>query len=237
MPNPYFQFKQFTVWQDQCAMKVCTDACIFGAWTARKAGDCARILDIGSGTGLLMLMLAQQAKAYIQGIEIEKFCYSQLKQNLNKSPWKERLQADHGDARNFPFPGSYDLILSNPPFFENDLKPQSPQAEKARHSTTLNFEDLLEIAKANLLPSGRFAVLLPYARLDDFHVRAKAAGLHLREQLHIRQSPTHAFFRGVLYYGRNPVGEVIKAEITIMNTEGRYTPEFEELLKDYYLYL
>src|ERR1700751_1205435 len=103
MPNPYFQFKQFTIYQDQCAMKVCTDACILGAWFSQKAPSYARMLDIGSGTGLLMLMLAQRHKGEIRGIELDLAAFRQLKENIERSPWKEMLGAVPGDVRAYHF--------------------------------------------------------------------------------------------------------------------------------------
>jgi tRNA1Val (adenine37-N6)-methyltransferase len=104
MRNSYFQFKQFTVYQDQCAMKVCTDACILGAWFAAKAPAYANVLDIGSGTGLLMLMLAQKHKGEIMGIELELDAFRQLKDNIEKSPWRQLLKVFPGDVRSFSFP-------------------------------------------------------------------------------------------------------------------------------------
>ncbi|WP_431216002.1 hypothetical protein ACQ86N_15940 [Puia sp. P3] len=103
MANTYFQFKQFTVNQDQCAMKVCTDACILGAWFAQKTPAWSHVLDIGSGTGLLMLMLAQKHKGEIRGIELDLAAYRQLKDNIGQSPWKGMLKAFPGDVRSFSF--------------------------------------------------------------------------------------------------------------------------------------
>src|SRR5580698_8970408 len=113
MSNPYFQFKQFIIQQDRCAMKVCTDACILGAWFADKAPAYARILDIGSGTGLLMLMLAQKHKGEIRGIEIDLDAFHQLKANVDKCPWQHLLKAYPGDIRSFSFPERFDFIISN----------------------------------------------------------------------------------------------------------------------------
>src|SRR5215469_2574817 len=99
MPNNYFQFKQLTIHQDQCAMKVCTDACILGAWFAEKIPNSSFVLDIGSGTGLLMLMLAQKSKSEIDGIEVDLPAFKQLRENIAASQWKDRLQAFPGDVR------------------------------------------------------------------------------------------------------------------------------------------
>jgi tRNA1Val (adenine37-N6)-methyltransferase len=122
MSNTYFQFKQFTIHQDQCAMKVCTDACILGAWFAAKIPEYCTVLDIGSGTGLLMMMLAQRTRSEIYGIEIDLSSYKQLKENISQNKWKERLKVFPGDARTYSFASKYDFIIVNPPFFENDLE-------------------------------------------------------------------------------------------------------------------
>src|ERR1700761_7170285 len=128
MPNSYFQFKQFTVYQDQCAMKVCTDACILGAWFAHKAPAWSHVLDIGSGTGLLMLMLAQKHKGEINGIELDLAAFRQLKENIGQSPWAPMLRVFPGDVRSYSFPGKFDFIITNPPFYEGDLEASTTAA-------------------------------------------------------------------------------------------------------------
>src|SRR5256885_11513386 len=110
MSNNYFRFKQFMIYQDKCAMKVCTDACILGAWLAQKDLPAQHILDIGSGTGLLMLMLAQKQEAIIHGIEINDDCFDQLKQNIQESKWREKLKVHRGDIRNFNPGMQFDFI-------------------------------------------------------------------------------------------------------------------------------
>src|SRR5437016_546981 len=134
MANSYFQFKQFTVHQERSTLKVSTDSCIFGAWVAEKSRELRFVdpstgsgrtipaaLDIGAGTGLLMLMLAQQWNGAIDGIEIDKSAYEQALENIQASPWGNRLHLFNGDITSFALPGVYDLIISNPPFYEGDL--------------------------------------------------------------------------------------------------------------------
>ncbi|HEY4336642.1 MAG TPA: methyltransferase, partial [Puia sp.] len=156
MSNSYFQFRQFTVFQDQCAMKVCTDACILGAWFSEKAPAWSRVLDIGGGTGLLMLMLAQKHKGEIQGIELDLSAFRQLQENIRQSPWKEMLNAVPGDARSFSFSGKFDFIITNPPFYEGDLAAGSEQANLARHSKELTLAELLPVIDKNLSLDGSF---------------------------------------------------------------------------------
>jgi tRNA1Val (adenine37-N6)-methyltransferase len=238
MANPYFQFKQFTIYQDQCAMKVCTDACILGAWFASKTPPYSGILDIGSGTGLLMLMLAQQHKGEITGIELDLEAFRQMKENIEKSPWRQGIKAFPGDVRSFSFPGKFDFIISNPPFYENDLPAASAADNLARHSKELTFTDLLAAIDANLSPQGSFGVLLPYHRAAWFEEFAKTAyGFTLKEKLLVRQSPRHDFFRSILYFSRHRDNFIPVTELTIQNNDGVYTEDFVELMKDYYLYL
>lgn len=237
MANSYFQFKQFVVHQDQCAMKVCTDACVFGAWFADKAPPYASILDIGSGTGLLMLMLAQKHKGEIRGIEIDLSAFRQLKENLDSSPWRKMLKAFPGDARNYRFPEKFDFIISNPPFFENDLPASSEAANLARHSKELTLTELLAVIDANLSPAGAFGILLPFSRTAWFEEQAARCGFTVGERLLVRQSPQHDYFRSILCFSRLRDRFTPVSELTIKDVAGNYTPEFVELLKDYYLYL
>src|ERR1044071_239510 len=156
MPNPYFQFKQFTIQQDQCAMKVCTDACILGAWFAAKIPEYSTVLDVGSGTGLLMMMLAQKTRSEIYGIEIDLPSYKQLKENISQNKWKERLKVFPGDARTYAFPVKYDFIITNPPFFENDLPAETEREQVAKHSKQLTLDEVIKIIDDHLQPYGAF---------------------------------------------------------------------------------
>ncbi len=236
MSNSWFQFKQFTIHQDQCAMKVCTDACILGAWFADKAPAYARVLDIGSGTGLLMLMLAQKHKGEIRGIEIDLDAFHQLKDNIEKSPWPHLLKVYPGDIRSFSFPEKFDFIISNPPFYENDLAASSPTANLARHSKELTLSELLEAIDKNLSHNGSFGVLLPYHRTAWFEEQAADRhGFSLKEKLLIRQTPRHDFFRSILCFSRRKDNFTPTSELCIQDNAAAYTEDFIELMKDYYL--
>jgi tRNA1Val (adenine37-N6)-methyltransferase len=238
MANTYFKFKQFTVHQDQCAMKVCTDACILGAWFAQKTPAYSQVLDIGSGTGLLMLMLAQKHKGEIRGIELDLAAYRQLRDNIGLSPWKNMLKVFPGDVRSFSFPDKFDFIITNPPFFEGDLQSASDSANLAKHSKELTLSELLPVIDANLSPEGSFGILLPYHRAAWFAEQAASRhGFSLREKLLVRQTPGHDFFRSILYFSRHREASIPTTELTIKDSEGGYTPDFVELMKDYYLYL
>ena len=235
MPNQYFRFKQFLVEQDQCTMKVCTDACILGAWFADKKGNHISILDIGSGTGLLMMMLAQKNNAEIDGIEIDLPSYKQSKLNLAGSPWKERLHLYPGDVRSFSFGKSYDFIISNPPFYEKDLRSPSARTNIARHSDELALDELMKACKRLLKTSGEFGLLMPASRTQETEEAARAEGFYLSEKLCIRQTPAHAYFRVIFLFSRHEEKNTAVYELSIQDETGKYTEEFRDLLRDYYL--
>lgn len=237
MANSYFQFKQFIIHQDQCAMKVCTDACILGAWFSRKVGDKKNILDIGSGTGLLMLMLAQHTDAAIEGIEIDNKAFLQLQENIDQNEWRNRLKVYEGDVRYFDLTKKYDFIITNPPFFENDLLSASKAEQTAKHSTELSFDDLIHVIGNKLSLEGSFGILLPFHRFNEFNEKAFRSGYRLKEKLIIRQSPKHQPFRAVLEYSRQEIINPQENELVIQGIEGTYTAAFTSLLKPYYLKL
>ena len=240
MPNHFFQFKQFIVRQDSCAMKVCTDACVLGAFVAdtinKEAWSIHRILDIGTGTGLLSLQLAQKTTAIIDAIEIDKPAYDQAKQNFLNSPWKNRLTVVNEDALQFDAGKQYDLVIANPPFYEDSLRSVNEKKNAAKHDTTLTLEKLLEVIQKNLSITGKAAVLLPFYRLGYFEKMATTNGLFLTKKLLLRHTETHPYFRGILIFSRIKK-EAVTAEMIFKKEDGKYSKEFNELLKDYYLYL
>ena len=217
-------------------MKVCTDACILGAWFSRRMAAGARVLDIGSGTGLLMLMLAQRHEGAIQGIELDADACGQLRENIAQSPWASRLKVFEGDVRNIVFPDKFDLIISNPPFFEDDLAAGSTAKNLARHSKALNLSELIDVLDANLARAGGFAVLLPARRTEYFETLAAGRGFHLATRLTISQRPGDEPFRMILQFSRKEEGPASSSGLVIRNDDGSYTMEFVNLMKDYYLY-
>ena len=239
MSNSYFQFKQFTIHQKNCAMKVCTDGCLFGAWLADRMANDKKgfdtILDIGTGTGLLSLLLAQKLPGKIDAIELDELAAQQAAENMEASPWKNRLQAISGDARVVHLGRKYDLIVSNPPFFENDLKSNDTKKNLALHSEALSLEELFTVITKHLLPGGKFAVLLPYHRKTAFHKIVLEQGFFAEEEVLVKQTHLHNYFRVMLLFGQNRI-ETVQTTITIRN-ENEYTPEFSDLLKEYYLKL
>jgi len=245
MANNYFQFKQFTVQQEHCAMKVTTDACLFGAWVGEivnsELGMVSqlaerRILDIGTGTGLLSLMVAQKApNAQVDAVEIDLDAAKQAINNFNNSQWKERLKVYNVDINLYEVQTNYDFIITNPPFFGNDLKSDSSKRNLAMHSQALSLEDLLISIKRLLQEDGRFAILLPTHRSTYFEEICLAIGFRLIEKVSVKQTPNHPSFRSMLLFG-NEEETIVEKEI-IIKEDNDYTQAFKALLMDYYLYL
>jgi tRNA1Val (adenine37-N6)-methyltransferase len=236
--NNYFQFKQFTIQQDKCAMKVCTDACLFGAWTADylQHKNIFEVLDIGTGTGLLSLMLAQKTTAEIDAVEIEADAYRQAAENFAASPCKERLHIQHTDILRFDTEKKYDFIISNPPFFEADLKSLQQNKNAAKHDTTLTLDELCSKVKKLISKDGCFAVLLPFYRTEYFINEMFKQEMFCTEKILIKQTPAHNYFRSILLFNCTQK-TFIEKEIIIKAADGNYSKEFIALLKDYYLHL
>jgi len=236
--NSYFQFKQFTVHQQQTAMKVCTDACLFGAWVAKKIQENkvqgTRALDIGTGTGLLALMLAQQFTGTIDAIEIDVDAAQQATENISASPWSNSIYVHHMPLNDLNKTG-YHFIISNPPFYEQDLRSPDEQRNLALHDTGLTIEQLWKYVHKGIHPDGLFALLLPYHRFEDCLQHADKNGFSLHEKVEVHQTEKHVPFRVMLLFGREKI-EPVSYSI-IIKKEGNYSAAFVDLLKDYYLYL
>ncbi len=243
LPNSYFQFKEFIIHQDRCAMKVTTDACLFGAWIVKEVErgklKVESVLDIGTGTGLLALMFAQKnPKTTIEAIEIDKDTAKQAMENADASPWKERITIIDDDVNTFPFSKKYNLIITNPPFYEREIRSATSNKNIAHHSEELKLEQLLNIIKDNLNSDGTFFMLLPYKRNKEVRELFKDHQLHIAKLLFVRQSIKHDYFR-IMLKGKlaDDVVETEFDEMSIWDDKQQYTNEFVALLKDYYLYL
>jgi tRNA1Val (adenine37-N6)-methyltransferase len=240
MPNPYFQFKQFTVVQENAGLKVSTDSCLLGAFTANKLAQQPlqprTILDIGTGTGLLMLMLAQKTPATIHGIDIQAEACLQTKKNIMASPWQNRLQVFHTSAQLFMPPQPYDFIICNPPFFQNNLKPTHLPQQIAKHNDTLSLSQLLQAADAFLSVDGSMSLLLPYDRMAALEKTITAYPLFIASKLLISSSSNLPYFRCIFWLSRKDANTTTES-ITIKENDDKYSSDFTHLLKDYYLYL
>jgi tRNA1Val (adenine37-N6)-methyltransferase len=241
MPNSFFKFKQFTIHQDRSGMKVTTDSCLFGAWMASKVADTTAktMVDLGAGTGLLSLMCAQKAtELIIDAIELDDEASGQAKENFEASPWSGRINNIHADVRSYSYDKSYDLIVSNPPFYQNELKPEPGQRRLAHHEG-FQLTELFEITSKLLSKNGKFFFLLPYKRNHEVESLMKTHGLAANEIVLMRQSKSHEPIRVLLTGSRakeTGISDVPTEEIVIRNGD-KYSDEFVELLKDYYLYL
>ena len=243
MANSYFQFKQFTIQQDKCAMKVTTDSCLFGAWVAERVGSqesgAGRVLDIGTGTGLLALLLAQQTNLSIDAVEIDRDAAMQASENVAASPWSEKINIITGDAREVEFREKYDVIISNPPFYEKELKGDDAKKNIAHHNEGLLLPELLDLIKNNLNQDGSFYLLLPFKRNEEIRKMLTKNELTVEQITFVRQTVNHDYFR-IMLAGKlttEKLTETAVDEISIKNEEQQYTPVFVNLLKDYYLHL
>ncbi|MER3464268.1 MAG: methyltransferase [Chitinophagaceae bacterium] len=239
MANPFFKFKQFTVYHDRCAMKITTDACLFGAWCAEKISNGNRrainCLDIGTGTGLLALMTAQKNQVFINAIEIDKHAAVQAFENIQASPWKERIKVFHTDISCFES-DNYDIIISNPPFYENELSSNNKQKNIAHHSEQLKLHHLFTIVNSKLQTDGCAFLLLPYKRKDEIEQLLLNENLFITKSVIVRQSVNHTPFRWMIRIEKKS-SALIEEALSIRDDQQKYTPEFIRLLQDYYLYL
>jgi tRNA1Val (adenine37-N6)-methyltransferase len=234
--NTHFSFKQFTIHQDQTSMKVTTDACILGAYTEVQGAK--TILDIGTGTGLLSLMLAQKINAKIDAVEIEENAYNQAITNVNRSIFNDQISVFNTSIQLFSESieqqNLYDLIISNPPFFQNHLKSETESRNNSLHTDTLSFEDLLSTVLRLLSPNGTFALLLPLYESSVFEQLAILQELYIQKKLTIRHRKGSKILRIITTFGRIKK-EIINEELIIKNPDESYSPDFQALLKDYYL--
>ena len=239
MPNTFFQFKQFTIHQDLCAMKVCTDACLFGAWMVdvirNNNLDISNTLDIGTGTGLLSLMFAQENDVDIDAIEINENAATQAIQNVAASPWNNKVHIYNQSLQEFAPQKKYDFIFSNPPFFENDLTSSDKNKNAAKHDSTLTLDVLIDFIKKNLAVSSYAAVLLPFHRTAYIETLLERQSLFIIEKMQVRQSVSHGFFRTMIFITNTKGDSSEVKEMSIHDENRNYTEAFGKLLSRYYL--
>ena len=227
--------------QEHTAMKVCTDACLFGAWAAADPSiqTAKNILDIGSGTGLLSLMLAQQSAAHITAIEIEADAFKQTKANFELSPWKERLDVVHTSIQDYATTDKkqFDCIITNPPFYEQDLTSPDHTKNLASHSTALSWDDLVKSVATLLQENATWYVLVPTLRAYTMQKIASNYGLYLSEECLMYNDAKHLPIRAMLKFVKQKETVIQRNKIVIKNADQSYTTEFTNYLKDYYLHL
>lgn len=237
MSNQYFQFKQFTIHQERCAMKVSTDACIQGAWTP-ITDNVTQVLDIGAGTGLLSLMLAQRNNnIQIDAIELEENAAAQATENVNASPWADRINVINADVTKHVFTKQYDMVICNPPFFNNNLLGNDAQRNNARHTLSLSYEALLAVLKKVLTPDGYASVLLPAAEHVIWLQLIEKSGWSMSQILKVYPGENVAHNRVVSLCVPQKSVATEDVSLQIYKQGGGYTDEFTQLLQPYYLKL
>jgi tRNA1Val (adenine37-N6)-methyltransferase len=222
-------------------MKVTTDSCLFGAWCAFEIRNIKpkvhTLLDIGTGTGLLSLLIAQKNDLKIEAVEIDMDATQQAKENIASSPWKQNIRVSNSDILSLHHENKFDCIVSNPPFYEKELTSQQHKKNIAYHSTQLNLSELFSIIEQDLYDNGFFFLLLPYKRVKESETLLKEKHLYVEKKVEVQQSVLHTPFRIMLMGSRQKPKEVLTSKMSICDKEQQYTPEFIALLKDYYLYL
>lgn len=234
MANTWFQFKQFRVEQDKTALKVGTDACILGAWA--KKDHPAHILDIGTGTGLLALMLAQRYNSSrLDALEPEPLAAGQAQENFSRSPWAAQLHLHRLPVQHFQPSYRYDLIVCNPPFYPQYLKSPDARRNLALHQENLNFADLAKACHRLLATEGLCYILLPPRQMEEFTQQAEKEALYPQQHLLVQDRPHLPVHRVITSFAKSQPKEVQTVSLLIRNEAGEYSPAYKALLGDYYL--
>lgn len=236
MPNPYFQFKRFTVRQDRCAMKVGTDGVLLGAWCSVE--DAASVLDIGTGTGLVSLMVAQRSTADIVAVELDESAACQAGENVAESPWKDRIEVVCSAIQAYASQSGrrFDRIVSNPPYFQDSLKSPKEGRSLARHTDSLSYEELVKAVVSLLNPGGLFSVIVPTTEFADMERCASVVGLHCVRRTDVLPTPTVLSKRVLAEFSMEEDKET-KCDALIIEESGRhqYSSDYIALTRDFYL--
>lgn len=219
-------------------MKVTTDGCVFGAWVADKLQEDnpTSVLDIGAGTGLLSLMLAQKSKADIQAVEIDQGAFEECQQNFQNSEWSERLSSQNISVQDFKCEHRFDVIICNPPFYTGNQLGKSSSKNQAQHANHLNMTDLIDAVKLHLTPTGRFFVMYPENEFTRFMERTQLQDLYCVDSLDVFNNSQKGIFRTLGEFSFDQ-SELRLSELIIKEIDGQYSLGFRKLLKDYYLHL
>jgi tRNA1Val (adenine37-N6)-methyltransferase len=229
-----FYFKQFSLSQDLTAMKVGTDSVLLGAWLKVEM-KYNSILDIGTGTGILALMLAQKkSDAHIVGLEIDESAYKDALHNSEKCPWSNRLVMHHVDAKDWESEPVFDLIVSNPPYFKDAILSDESNKAKARHQLTLSLENLIQIWERCGNTNSDMACILPTESSAEMMEMVKNKKYHLKNYLAVKSRREKPVKRVLLHFSKKPC-ESSRKQLTIFSSADIYSKEFTELTKDFYL--
>lgn len=240
MSNKAFQFKEFKIEQDRCAMKIGTDGVLLGGWTSLEHQPNS-IVDIGTGTGIIALMLAQRSHALlIDALEIDENAYEQAVENFENSDWSDRLFCYHAAFDEFveemQDEEKYDLIVSNPPFYAEDYTSESTSRNKARFAEALPFSELVEGVSKLLSPKGEFNVIIPYKEETGFLALARKVGLFPKRITRVRGTETSEIKRSLMSFSFREI-PIEENELIIEISRHNYTEAYKNLVKDFYLKL
>ncbi|MGL4852948.1 MAG: tRNA1(Val) (adenine(37)-N6)-methyltransferase [Phocaeicola sp.] len=235
MSNSFFRFKQFAVHQDKCAMKVGTDGVLLGAWA--DVNNCRSALDVGTGTGLVALMLAQRNPVLeIVAVDIDEAATEQALENVYRSPWKERISVRQVDFSCYNSPSlRFDLIVSNPPYFKDSLKSPCELRNAARHTDSLRFEQLISGASELLSFDGRFCVIIPADAMGEFVACAEEYEFGLFKRLLVRTKPDAAPKRVLLEFRKGGGVMVEESDLVVELARHQYSEAYTELTREFYL--
>lgn len=232
-----FRFKQFNIHHDKCAMKVGTDGVLLGSWC--NVNDAGSVLDIGTGSGLISIMLAQRnPDCFIDAVEIDSESYRQAIANAENSPWKPRIAIHHISFQDYwkQCKTTYDTIVANPPYFQNSLLNPAAERSAARHSHSLSMDDLIDGVTNLLNPDGSYCMIMPVPEAMLFIGKAELKNLFCRKITYVRPNPGKSPKRLMMEFMHNK-GDVKKSDIVIeLEKRHEYSDDFKALTKDFYLY-
>lgn len=236
MSNSYFEFRQFIVRQEHCAMKVGTDGTLLGAWAQAPVGATCRILDIGTGTGLIALMMAQRyGRAEVTGIDIDADAVAQAKDNAMKSPFSDRITILEGDVTTLQDSDGFDAIVCNPPYFANSLTSPDPQRTTARHMVTLDFQHLMVSAFRLLRLSGLFSLVIPTDFLPGLQTEANMVGFFTSRIYLVHTTTQKKSKRCLIELRKNPVSKLDKMDVVLENKQNVRSQWYQQLTQDFYI--
>jgi tRNA1Val (adenine37-N6)-methyltransferase len=231
--NNYFKFKKFIIIQEDSAMKVGVDSVLLGAWAGIQ--EAKTILDVGTGTGLLSLMMAQRSEAKITAVEIDESACREALMNVHNSPWPDQIEVLHTTFQEFEKSTDqrFDCIVSNPPYFENCSRPVDINRKKARHNDELPFTDLIKGSMKLLQANGHLSVILPVNISEKFVKTADQSGLFLNRSTWIKHKPEKPYHRRLLEFSRNKTA--LDESILVIESNREYTDDYKNLTLEFYL--
>jgi tRNA1Val (adenine37-N6)-methyltransferase len=237
MSNDYFQFKQFRIEQSSVAMKVGTDGVLLGSWVPLEGAE--KALDVGTGTGLIALMMAQRKPIlWVTAIDVDSSAAQQALQNVEKSPWKDKITVLHDSFQDFcsDTKEKFDVVVANPPFFDGSFHSPKLTRNIARHSDVLNFHDLLQGVQRILCKTGIFSLILPVAGFKEFEILANQAGLYEQKRLVVFPTPGKSASRILSAWSYVNSGSP-DVQSMVLEPSGRhyYSDEYKDLTKEFYL--